>query len=287
MNKEENRSRLRPSIRRGSKVPLTYYRSAGKRLDDSEPQIKKDSTARKIRRFFGSVLGWTITLAIIVGLVDSLIVSPDPKIVLSSETYHPASAYTNAAHKYLNTLTNRNKITLNEQSIASSLQKQFPEITRVDIELPIAAHTPIIRLNIAQPSFVLGNNGKLYIIDSQGVAVSKTGQNNDLTVVADNSGFVAKLGQQVMSAEQAQFVTNLLAQLQHAKVPVKTLTLPSQAEELDLQTTDKPYFVKFFMGGNILTQAGQYIAARHQFDSTNAQPSQYLDVRVPGKIFYL
>jgi hypothetical protein len=62
--------------------------------------------------------------------------------------------------------------------------------------------------------------------------------------------------------------------------------LPSTAEELDIHTPDRPYYVKFYLAGDALLQTGQYLASRHQFDTTNSQPAEYLDVRIPGKIFY-
>jgi hypothetical protein len=69
-------------------------------------------------------------------------------------------------------------------------------------------------------------------------------------------------------------------------VTITSLSLPSKPSELDLRTKDRPYFVKFYMGGDALTQAGQFLAARAQFDRQNHQPADYLDVRVAGKIFY-
>jgi hypothetical protein len=35
-----------------------------------------------------------------------------------------------------------------------------------------------------------------------------------------------------------------------------------------------------------MQQAGQFLATRNQFNDTNTQPAEYLDVRVPGKVFY-
>jgi hypothetical protein len=69
-------------------------------------------------------------------------------------------------------------------------------------------------------------------------------------------------------------------------VSIKSLTLPKSVQELDLHTSDRTYFVKFYLGGDALQQTGQFLAARHQFDITNSQPAEYLDVRVAGKIFY-
>jgi cell division septal protein FtsQ len=57
-------------------------------------------------------------------------------------------------------------------------------------------------------------------------------------------------------------------------------------QKLDLRAKDQPYFVKFYLGGDPLAQIGQYLAARHHFNEAGQQPAEYLDVRVPGKVFF-
>jgi hypothetical protein len=107
-----------------------------------------------------------------------------------------------------------------------------------------------------------------------------------LTEVTDQSGFSANAGQQVMSADSVKFVNALVAQLKHANVPISEIILPPLAQELNLKISDRPYYVKFYLGGDVLQQTGQFLATRKQFSQTNTQPAEYLDVRVPGKIFY-
>lgn len=289
-NKETPRSRQNSSPRQASKVPLTYYRSRSKPEGLDSPFVKKEpfSAVSRMRNFLGRLIDGIVVLVIIVGLIYSLLVSGSAKVQASSTIYHPASVYQAAAQKYVGSFTNRNKITFNGQAIATSLQKQFPEIQSVNVELPILSQTPVVHLNIAKPSLVLNNNDSSYVVDSAGVAVAQatTDQSNQLITIVDHSGFVAKKGQQAISADAVQFITNLVAQLNHANVPVKSLSLPAQAEELDLYTKDQSYYVKFYLGGDVLQEAGQFLAARHNFTNTHQQPSQYLDVRVAGRVYY-
>lgn len=212
-------------------------------------------------------------------------VKTNPKITINSTAYHPQNIYKEAAHKYLGSVNNRNKVTLDGQKIVVSLKAQFPEIANASVELPILDQTPIVHISVASPSFVLENNGQDYIVDSQGVAVGKSQSYpsiKNLSVVTDRSGFNAQEARQVMSAASVKFITVLITQLQHAKVPVASITLPPSAQQLELRTKDKSYFVKFYLGGDPLQQVGQLLAIRH----SNTQPAQYLDVRVPGKVFY-
>jgi hypothetical protein len=294
MTDQPRRPRQSSSKRQPSKVSLTYYRSKSKEMEDKSPFLQnRPADAGKFRRFVGGVLNTVLIAALLAGLVYGVLVSPDAKVNASSESFHSTSTYQQAAQKDFQKFGNRNKITLNEQAVAESLQKQFPEIAGVYVELPVFSETPVIHLNIAEPSFMLNDNGSIYIVDSQGLAVAQLGQSDNfnlnsssLKVITDKSGFTAKSGQQVMSSSSVQFLNGLIAELQHAHVPIKSLTLPPQAQELDLQSSDRPYYVKFYMGGDVLRQTGQFLATRHQLDATNAPAPQYLDVRVPGKVFY-
>jgi hypothetical protein len=61
--------------------------------------------------------------------------------------------------------------------------------------------------------------------------------------------------------------------------------LPPSAQEIDLYTSDKSYLTKFYLGGDVLQQSGQFLAARNHFKEIGEDPATYLDVRVQGKIF--
>jgi cell division septal protein FtsQ len=287
---KQERPRQRALPRQNSKVPLTFYRGRESSTASESPFKNKEQPGpSRLSRFFARLLDGVIIVALLACLLYSLFVKDTPKVTLNSEIYHSRSAYEAAAHKYLSTLTNRNKITLNEEAIINSLQAEFPEISSASVELPILAETPVIHINIANPSFILSSSGSSYIVSSDGVAIDPAGKlqnSKNLTIVTDQSGFNTKAGERVMSASSVQFINSLIAQMKHANIGIGQLVLPPLAQELDLKTSDKPYFVKFYLGGDVQQQAGQFLASRHQFDSTNTQPTQYLDVRVPGKVFY-
>jgi len=290
-NKERSRQ---PKYRSGGpakKTPLTFYRSADTGLDTNSPFKQKEvnPAVSKVRSFFAAFLDAVIIVSLILLLVYSLIIRPNAKVEVNSELFHSASVYQDATNKILKGIKDSNKITFSEQDVTSKLQKQFPEITSTDVELPIVSQTPVVHLKIASPSFVLNNQGHSYIVDSDGVAVADAAnfpKASGLVRVEDQSGFSAKLGQQVLTADGVNFINTIVKQSKRANVPISTLTLPNLAQELDLRTSDRPYYVKFYLGGDPLLESGQFLASRHQFDTTNTQPAEYLDVRVSGKIFY-
>jgi hypothetical protein len=286
---KEERPRQRANQRTSSKVPLTFYRSGDSQSPPSSPfKDKSVPQPSMLKRFFTGLLDILLIVILLACLIYSLFIKPTPKVIVNSELYHSKSTYKDAAHRYLSAVKNRNKITFDDKSIVNSMQNQFPEISAAYVELPVFAQTPIIHLNVSNPVLILKNNEKSYAVTTQGVAVNGSGHfdSKHLTVVEDQSGFSTKAGQQVMSTASVKFIEDLLKQLERANVKVSGLILPPKAQELDLRTIDKSYYVKFYLGGDVLQQTGQFLAARQQFDKDGTQPSEYLDVRVPGKIYF-
>ena len=231
-----------------------------------------------------------LTAAVIIGAVAyGLMVGAEPDVTASSSAYRQVSVYRQAAAENFKQLKNRTKLTLDESAIIRDLQEQYPEITGGVVDLRIIGHTPTIRLDIAAPSFMLNSQGEEYIINSRGVAAARRSELphiKNLLTIHDESGFNISQGQQILAASEVDFIETLLQQSRRAKVPISILTLPPRAMELDVRTADAGYYTKFYLGGDALVQTGQFLAARRQFDRTSKKPAIYLDVRVPGKIYY-
>jgi len=265
----------------------TYYRAeAG---PGAASPFSKKSPKRRIRKYLLGLLDIALLALVIIGIGYSLIIKPQPKVIVNSSSFHSLQTYRAAAATQLRHLNNRNKITFNEGALASALQKQFPEITNVQVELPLFSEQPTIRLTVAAASFFLNSGGQRYIINSSGRAVSVASslpRFTNLPNIEDQSGFKTTTGSQVLSADSVAFINTVIAECHRAQVPLGSLTLPAIPEELDLRTKDQPYFVKFYMSGDVLSETGQFLAARQHFANNQQPPSQYLDVRVAGKIFY-
>ena len=273
------------------KKTLSYYRSAP--APARSPFVRKPQP--RARRLLARTLDFLVIVIILAGIAYNLLVRSEPKIALNSTALHSTETYRQAVVSALKGLKNRNKLTFDKKGLTTELKQQFPEISNVTVELPLFGQVPSIRLSIAKPSLVLkGAEGTIgaaerLIVDAKGTLIGSQ-QNfpsvKDLPLITDETGFVANIGQPILSLSDVSFILNVLAQAEKAKVPIASLTLPKLAQELDLRTSDRNYFVKLYLGGDALLQAGQFLAARAQFDKQNSQPSQYLDVRVPGKIYF-
>jgi len=263
-----------------------YYR--GSATPAASP-FEKKKPIRTWRTKLAKITDLTVLAVILLCLIYSLIVSPDPKVIITSNIYQPQSVYQNAAAKTMAPLKDRSKLTFDEASVVTTLQRQFPEISLVNVELPLFGQRPVVRLKIARPQFVFSSGGQVYVLADNGLIIQSSIKKPSimtLPLIIDQSGFKAEPGKAVLSAQQVTFIVSVVNQLNNAKVPILSFTLPNAAQEIDLRTKDKNYFIKFYLAGDSLVQTGQFLAARHQFLLNHHDPTQYLDVRIVGKIFY-
>jgi hypothetical protein len=241
------------------------------------------------KKFFVRTLDLILAVLILAGVVYALSLRPEANVIASDEDFHSNQVYLEAVNKQLHRLKNRNKITFNESALAAQLQKQFPEVKSVNVELPIFSQSPTIRLTVSPPAIYLTSLNQTYVVDEAGVAIARKAELprvKALTQVDDQTGYQLAAGQQVLNNEGADFINALVSQSRKSSIPIDSLILPARVQELDLKTKDRPYYVKFNLSGDIERQIGQFLAARKQFDKNDSQPKQYLDVRVIGKVYY-
>ncbi len=287
-SRRKNNSRS-PNI--APRSALSYYRSGPPSAKSPFQRTPKP----KRRRYLAKVLDWLVVLAVLGGIVYGLLLQPSPSIVLNSTAYHPAETYRDATAANLKSLKNRNKLTFDEHSLLISLKQKFPEINNITVDLPLFGQVPTIHIVIAQPSLMLKsatgstNATEHFIVDSKGTVVGSQSTFpavKNLPLINDETGFGTQIGRSALSITDVNFILSVIAQAKKANIPIASLTLPKLAQELDLRTTDRGYFVKFYLAGDALFQSGQFLAARKHFDQTKKQPRQYLDVRVSGKVYF-
>lgn len=290
MIKKSSPQRIRTSVRKKSgKVPLTYYRSASGKTNGDKSPFVRNKPKSKLKKYLFGILDLLFITLLLVFFFYSLIVAPIPSISASTYTYHPAQVYKQAAERELKSFSSRNKLTIDEKQIIKKLQQIFPEIVGGNVELPVISQTPKIHLNISEPAFVLKSSNGSYIINSNGIVVGEASNFpafKKLPIVEDHAIFKLQKGSPALSTSSTKFIKNVWHYSQKTNLAIASMILPALPMELNLKTADKPYIIKFYLGGDAALQTGQFLAARKQFEKDNINPQEYLDVRVQGKIFY-
>lgn len=285
--KNDTKKQRQPRVSNSRTRVNTYYRAESKNEDLSPFRAKPVRSSTK--RYIFGFLDIVVIIVLLTALGYSLLISSSPRVLVNNQAFHNTSDYQSYALQIFSQLKNRNKVTFDDGSVSAAFQRKFPEVTAVSTELPIFSERPTLRITVAQASLRLKSGANNYIIDSQGIIVGSaaglTGSQS-LPQIVDQSGYHAGLNQPILNASAVRFIRTVATQLKAARVPVSSLTLPPIAQELDLRTADKSYYVKFYLGGDALTETGQFLATRHHFSDIDQPPSEYLDVRIAGKVFY-
>lgn len=279
-SKKLNQSRQSgtPSTPRSMKTQQ-YYRSSKEPTPqrNSEPESKKN------------YLGWAAAIAVLLAFGYSLVLRPDSRVNLSSEAYRQNSEYKAYVDSKLSGLANSNKITFNDSTLVDELKKKYPEIDKVDINIPLIGSNIVADIKIAEPKVLLKSAKDSYLIDGQGRAVAKntTYNNSKLITLNDQTGFKNELSKQVLTSDQVQFMQYIAAQTKARSIAIKKMVLPaSSAGELFIYPENQPYFVKFILDGTPADiQMGAYLAILNELNQQGKQPKEYIDVRVEGKAF--
>jgi hypothetical protein len=260
-------------------------RSNGDNADPASPE-----THRSVLPLIPIAL---LGLVVVVCLGKLLLLSTDPKVIVLGKTtvsgsyLQSATVYQAAAQKLLSSsLMNRTKITANLDGTASSLERQFPELQAASVTLPLIGNRPIIYVQVAQPSVILQNAHGNFALNKSGLVLAKVSQLPfGIPVVVDQSGATPRPGHQYLPGSTLSFIGTVSYQFAAAKLGVSAFVLPTGSPyELDVRLEGKPYVVRFNLTGDPLAQSGGAIATVVQLGATT--PANYIDVRVPGRVYY-
>lgn len=262
------------------------------RLNDASNSGSKEV---KKKAWLINIPTYLIAGFIIIVILYSLILSPAPKVEIVDNTnlsfVQSNSVYQEAADGlFKQSLLNRTKLTINTDRIADELTKQFPEIERATVIVPVVNHTAIVELLPAQAVCVISNSQGYFAVDSDGKAILRLNQSSlnklNLPIITDQSGIKISIGQEIISTQITTFVSSLIDEFNAEHTPISSMTLVDVPYELNITLKGEPYYIKFNLLGNPRLEAGTYFATIRQLQTTKTTPAQYVDVRVQGRAYY-
>lgn len=187
-------------------------------------------------------------------------------------------------------LQNNSKLLIDTDSVASEIEGEIPELGKITIMLPLVGRRPVVQAEPLSAALLLTSVDKVYAVDQSGRVTTSANElpsslRDKLPVVQDESGLALEPGQYGLKRETVSFIEMVTFQLKAANIAVQSLILSNTPDELHVRTNDN-YYIKFNMRGDGRAQAGTFIATQKQLRRQNVQPKQYIDVRVPGKVYY-
>lgn len=273
----------------------SYYSSRSEQNSGGKHRILGRLEKSKIVKWWHHIPSIIASVAIVGSIGYLLALNTNPKIIQSGSNNNmftwDINTYQIAAHKlFEQSFLNKNKITVNISGISRSLKRQFPELDEVTITMPFFSHRPLVYILSSSPSMVIDNKIGTYILNNRGIVIKNALQvpqmtHMNLPKVTDNSGLDAEVGKGLLQAEDVKFIVVVFEQLSTLKQKIKSITLPTTANELDVAFSNQPYFVKMNMRGDPKEQVGALMAATSKLKQ-GSRPRQYIDMRVSGRVFY-
>lgn len=289
--------RRQAADRPGSSPAFSYYSSTNRTLDRSPeaPDRRGSPVAEpaKRRRLQLRSLASRLPLILVVVAVGLLLfkvltLSSSPRVVVVGQDasyIQESGVYAQAAQKLLATSKlNAFKPTADLNGVAKRLQTEFPELQTVSITAPLVGSKPIVYVMPAQSGILLQVGDTSYAVNGSGVVLAEVADPSKPQGirVIDQAGVQPVPGKRILPASTISFLQRFGYQLQAKGQAVDSMTLPAaNPYEVDVRLTGKPYFVKTNVQGNPVEQAGTVLAVQNQ-----VSPAEYLDVRVPGRVYY-
>ncbi len=297
-NKKNKNQRRNPADQSNGRI-YSYYSNTRLRSDEQPNRARlKTPKARmpKINKWWRHTPSILALVAIFICLCFVLSINTQAKVIQLGQNQgvylQSNQTYQDAATQIINkSLLNHNKVTINASSISQQMKDQFPELADVSVTVPLINRRPIIYLTASQPAIILQTNDESTLIDYRGVAILPAFQVKNqsqlkLPTIKDLSNPSIELGKPVLTTESIKFITDVNKQFQAEGLKAQQLTLPASPNELDVKLAGQKYFIKMDTTGDSREQVGAYLAVKRKLASLQDSPSQYIDVRVPGRVFY-
>jgi hypothetical protein len=281
-----------------SKV-LSYYSNRDPRSDQIRRDVPPDTLRAKPKSlFWNHVFTAVIGTVLILLAIDLFWLDKQPQVsfVKGSSTeilLQPKSVYTAATEKLIaSSLLNQNKLTINVASVSAELVKEFPEINSATIALPFSGHKMDVYIQPSDPAVLLGNGVHVYVLNSSGIAIGIEGLANSQSISSlglpqmNYSNLPIKIGSQALTSNDVSFAQYVFQELAAQHINVSSMNIPPGSRELDVTISGQSYYTKYNLESAVKEQVGSYLAVQGYLSANKATPSQYIDVRVPGRAYY-
>lgn len=239
----------------------------------------------------------TLAVIAIVGCVlYASVLNNNPRIMIAASTtgkplQRPNKVYEDYISKQLSSsVLNKSKLTFDSKSVTEGLQKQYPEVANAIVTIPIIGHRPVVHIAVSSPAFILASSSGAYYVSADGkplVRVSEVANPlSNMITVTDETNLPVTIGKQILPMDTVTFIAGVIKQLQATKTPIQSVTLPLEANELQLRIVGEPYAVRYNTLGDPRVQTGTFLAVKKRLEGSGDKPKEYIDVRVEERAYY-
>jgi cell division septal protein FtsQ len=180
----------------------------------------------------------------------------------------------------------RNTILIDGGALASYLEQADPAIAQVTVSRS-SFHAVTIKIAERQPTINWKTGGVVYLLDANATVISPTtGSYASLPTVTDSSNLPVKAGDRVAPTQFVTFCADLARLLPGTGYQVSAMTVPASTSELYVTTTTG-LTLKFDTTRSAAGEINDLKAVQAELKAANKTPTQYIDLRIPNKAYYM
>jgi cell division septal protein FtsQ len=187
------------------------------------------------------------------------------------------------AQTYLDGFKGQNIFLIKSSNIADALKTKYPEYLDVSVYKGIPN---VLKITFDERDAVLvwQTGSQNYLVDDTGLAFKKleTLENNSLPVVVDAKNIVLTIPSQVVTENFIKFVTDAKVKIKDAGLTLKQFEINETFFQVDA-VTDTGLKIKFDISRTLTDQMDAF---NKVYGEHKADIKQYIDLRVPGKVYY-
>lgn len=208
------------------------------------------------------------------------------EIKVEGKTTLPASEIISQTYMAIDSsVMGKNILFLNTNHVADYISNQNYQFSEVRVERDFITGLKVI-VKEKQPSIIWQTGASSYVLSDDGRAITDSHSNySDLPTIKDSANLPVKLGDKVAPANFVKFVLDMLKGLNDRGIAVVDMEVPETTSEIYART-NKNYLIKFDTNRDIHSQLSSLDSVIKTISSQNKKPSEYIDLRIEGRVFY-
>ncbi len=298
-DKNGNIGRTR-NVDKENPVFMYTYHNVRDNFDDKKERKEKKEFIPKLINPFKKLSAFIVLLILIIAVINLLYLSSTPKVFLLNSNSKISNLYNNlygqkiyseVKNYFDSSLLNYNKLSINLGGLNKDITSKFPIVASTSYNIPLFSNQVEIYLTTFNPALIVSNNIQNYILNQNGMVIlDNQGYNvissfNIPKIITTNSNI--RLGSSLLSQKEVNFIQSVNQQLTYKNYKISYMKISGGGEELDVYITGKTFYIKFNLSGSSARlEAGRFLAAMNYLNNKKINPTQYIDVRSEGRVFY-
>ena len=275
-----------------------YYRST--KSTNSAASFKDKETNKDVKKRFG--ISSFINILLIVGAMCLVVFattlnnSPIVEVTSNKNIVFDVNEYEEESKSILDgNLLNKSKILFQQNDFATKLKDKFPEINTVEANVPLGGRSLAVFLSLSEPFARVYSGEQTGIINSEGILV-KTNINDDSANELLGVRFTQpqenfQQGSRILTTLEVDLLRTLNQEMTSlvfkngSTASIEEVLFNVADGQIEAKLEEKTFFIKLssFNDGDV--QVGGAKATLKQLDDEDSLPTEYIDVRVPGRAF--